>query len=332
VSSPNALRWDGEPGHYEVYYLTLTDATGTGAWIRYSMLAPLPGSGRQAICSLWLVVTDPRATPTRKLARRVDFGIERLRSQPEPFELYVAEARLTDREMVGGFEDVAWALRWASPPTRHRHDSPLLRRLGAARSELALPHPDLAIEGQLTVGSRRLELSGARGQQAHLWGTKHAPGWAWVHCADFTSPEGQARPGCWIDAVSVMLGGRGQGTPVLARIDGRELRSASPWRVLSNFSVFSLTGWRFEAAGGRMKVVGEVDADRDQLAGVVYHDPDGELTHCYNSQTASMRMHLYERAPRGGGWRHAAELTAPGRAHFEYAQRAPVADLELMLS
>ena len=37
----NALQWDGEPGHYEVYYLTTTDPqTGTGLWIRSTMLAP----------------------------------------------------------------------------------------------------------------------------------------------------------------------------------------------------------------------------------------------------------------------------------------------------
>ena len=46
---PNALRWDGAPGHYEVYYLTLTDpASGVGLWIRYTMVAPLAETGRAA--------------------------------------------------------------------------------------------------------------------------------------------------------------------------------------------------------------------------------------------------------------------------------------------
>ena len=43
----NALRWDGQPGHYEVWYLSLTDrASGSGVWIRYTMVAPT--DGRQA--------------------------------------------------------------------------------------------------------------------------------------------------------------------------------------------------------------------------------------------------------------------------------------------
>ncbi len=75
----------------------------------------------------------------------------------------------------------------------------------------------------------------------------------------------------------------------------------------------------------------EVDADRDRLAGVTYRDPDGEHAYCYNRETASIRLHPYERAPRAGGWAHAAALHADGRAHFEHARRTPVPELELHL-
>ena len=38
------MRWDGSAGHYEVWYLTLTDpAGGVGVWIRLTMVAPLAG-------------------------------------------------------------------------------------------------------------------------------------------------------------------------------------------------------------------------------------------------------------------------------------------------
>src|SRR5439155_903449 len=95
-------------------------------------------------------------------------------------------------------------------------------------------------------------------------------------------------------------------------------------------STYTLTGWRFEAVDGRRKLIGELDAARDQLAGVTYHDPDGALAYCYNSETATMRLHVYERAGHVGGWAHRETLIAPGRAHFEYAQRTPVPDLELL--
>jgi hypothetical protein len=102
--------------------------------------------------------------------------------------------------------------------------------------------------------------------------------------------------------------------------------------VATNWSSYALTGWRFEAIHGARKVIAEVDADRDQLAGVTYRDPDGERAYCYNTETASIRLHLYERARRVGGWAHVDVLQAHGRAHFEYAQRTPVPDVELHLT
>ena len=81
---------------------------------------------------------------------------------------------------------------------------------------------------------------------------------------------------------------------------------------------------------GKRKLIGEVDADRDQLAGVTYHDPDGDLAYCYNAETASMRLHVYERARQVGGWAHTRTLVSGGRTHFEYAQRTPVEDMELL--
>ncbi len=47
LAKPNELQWHGDPGHYEVYYLTLTDPrSGVGLWIRYTMVAPLARHGR----------------------------------------------------------------------------------------------------------------------------------------------------------------------------------------------------------------------------------------------------------------------------------------------
>jgi hypothetical protein len=72
----------------------------------------------------------------------------------------------------------------------------------------------------------------------------------------------------------------------------------------------------------------QVDADRDALVGVTYHDPDGDEAYCYNSEIATARVLVYERERRGP-WQLRDTLVADGCAHFEYAQREPVGDLEL---
>jgi hypothetical protein len=335
LRTPNALRWNGEPGHYEAYYLTLTDpASGVGVWIRYTLVAPLQDSGEHATAALWFLAMDPRPGSAPTLARKATLPIEQLTSQAEPFELRIGDATLTDGGMAGAFHDIEWELRWTPCPRAYEHVHPVLRRAGVASTVLVLPHADLAVDGTVSLPGERLELAGARGGQAHLWGSKHASSWAWVHCNDFRTLGGEPVQDAFVDAVSVIvprLGHEvGPSTPVVARVDGEDFRSTSPVRVVANSSTFALTGWRFEAVGGARKLIGEVDAEREQLAGVTYHDPDGELAYCYNSETASMRLHVYERARRVGGWEHRGTLVSSGHAHFEYAQRTPVPDLELL--
>jgi hypothetical protein len=331
LGQPNGFRWDGKPGHYEVYYLTLTDpSTGVGVWIRYTMVAPLSGAGEAA---LWFLTMDPSADGDSALGRKASFPISALAAQADPFSIRIGDATLSDGTMSGAFEDVAWDLRWM-PGRSYEHVHPILRAAKVASTILVLPHADVAIDGTVQFAGRRLALSGAHGGQAHLWGSKHARSWAWVHCNDFSTLGGEPVPGAFVDGVSVFVHrfGRevGPSTPVVGRIDGVDFHSTSPLRVLANDSNFALTRWRFEAVGGRRKLIGEVDAEREQLAGVTYHDPDGELAYCYNSETASMRLHVYERARQVGRWVHRTTLVASGRAHFEYAQRTPVPDLDLL--
>lgn len=326
----NALQWDGSPGHYEVYYLSMTDrASGLGAWIRYTMVAPLAGTGDEATCSLWLMAMDP-GEPGKGIGRKTSFPIAEMVAEDEPFRLRIGDAVLTDEGMQGAFEDVSWDLTW--PATAgYEHVHGLLRKARIAKTVLTLPHANFAVDGTLAIAGRTFTLDGARGGQAHLWGSKHAARWAWVHCNDFETDDGEPRPDAFVDGVSVFVPrfGRevGPSTPVVGRFGGRDFHSTKPLVVIRNDSSFALTSWRFEARDGDRKIIGDVDAGRDDLVGVTYHDPDGDLAYCYNTEIATMRVQVLERD--GGQWNLVERLVAPGRAHFEYAQREPVPDMTL---
>ena len=258
-------------------------------------------------------------------------------ASPAPFELRIGDAVLSERRAEGAFEDVAWSLRWEPDGRPAEHVHPVLQRARLAKTVLVLPQPDLAIAGTVRVGAREVALERARGGQAHIWGSKHASRWAWAHCNDLETVAGVPRPGDYIDGVSVYVPrlGReiGPNTPVVGRFGGDEFRSTSPARVSRNQSSFALTSWDFEARDGSRKIAVDVDAPRESLVGVTYTDPDGELAYCYNSEVASLRCLAYERdRSEPSGWRLAETLVAPGRAHFEYAQRERVPGLQLQVS
>ena len=81
----NDLQWNGEPGHYEVYYLTFTDpASRIGFWIRYTMVAPLPETAEEATCSLWFCAMDP-ANPSANVGAKASFPAEQLSARRDPF-------------------------------------------------------------------------------------------------------------------------------------------------------------------------------------------------------------------------------------------------------
>jgi hypothetical protein len=326
----NELRWNGKPGHYEVYYVTFTDPrTGVGFWIRWTMVAPVPQTGEEATCSVWFLAMDP-ADPAQSIGLKSSFPASRLSSTQEPFRLEVADSWLSDGGAAGSVEQTpsraAWQLQWEPRLPAYGHVHPVLRRAKIAKTVLFLPHPDLEISGWIEWDGRRVDLDGVRGGQAHLWGSKHAQRWAWVHCNDFTSADGAPRSGDFLDGVSVFVPrfGRtiGPNTPVVARIGGQDVLSTGPLSVTRNDSEFELTGWRFEARAGRRRLRGEVTARPEDLLGVTYHDPDGDLAYCYNTEIASMTLEVLERG--GSGWQPVDELRADGRAHFEYAQREPI--------
>lgn len=335
----NTLQWDGEPGHYEVYYLTLTDPrSGVGFWIRYTMVAPTSDREEEASCSLWFMAMDPR-DPAANVGHKASFPIDELSSSAQPFELRIGESTLSDCGMRGAIsqqgKQFSWDLRWQPKLAAYGHVHPALRAAKIAKTILFLPHPTVEIEGKVEIDGRSIELQGVHGGQAHLWGSKHAARWAWAHCNDFTDEQGKLADTTFVDGVSVFVRrlGRetGPNTPVVARVAGRDLISTGPIAVTRNESAFDLTKWDFTARDGRRRIACKVATRNEDLVGVTYHDPDGELAYCYNTEVADMRLELFQRAARRNSWQKIQDLRADGCAHFEYAQREPVEGVALQV-
>jgi hypothetical protein len=318
VAAPNALRWNRRPGHYEVYYVTLTDrASGIGIWVRYTLEAPIAG---EPTCALWFAAMDPASGV---VARKQTLPIAELTADAKPFGLRIGSAQLAEGTASGRFEDVSWDLHWE--PGRTYEPVPALLRPFAS-TVLVLSNADTAVTGRCEFAGRSLELSGARGGQTHLWGRKHAQSWSWARCSDFRTESGEPVEDTFIDGVSAYVRrfGRELGPAILlaGRIDGDDFCVSA---LRSRTSTFGLEGWRFATAAGGRKLLAEVTPDRSLLAGVTYQDPDGEAAYCYNSEAASIRLEIHERG------QPSRTLHSQGCAHFEYGQRQPLSELELHL-
>lgn len=323
----NVRRWDGRsPGHYEVWYLTLNHrASATGAWIRYTLDAPLAGP---ACAELWFGHFDARR-PDRTFGIHRAFPISEMVAEADPFAVSIGGALLRhDRargEIAGDGHRAAWDLSWSPAPRTHHHLPPLFYRTFGGRRSLGdttvlAPNLDVAMHGWLEVDGRRIELDGEPGGQTHLWGRKHAHAWAWGRATAF-----EGHPGAAMEALTAQLKKRGRVLPPLTvltlYLDGEELRFNHLRDLARNRGRFGTGFYRFAAASSLARVEGEFSCRPEDMLMTEYADPDGEASFCANSEVADLRVTVFRRSRPLGRWREAAVLHASRTAHFEVARR-----------
>lgn len=257
--SANALRWDGRPGRYEVWYLTV----GGSFWIRYALHVPTDPDA-DGECALWF--GDFTRVP---VMRRATFPLEALRTPRAGWPLELGPGRLTDTETTGEVEGARWSLRFDAAERPFAYAPALVRRLGLAATEVVVVKPALAVSGVVGVDGVSHELTSAAGQQAHVFGRRHADLWGWFHA----TLDG----GRWVEGLVAKV----EGLPRAAfYASEREARNGL-------FHVFRTPA---ELEPGRIRVGPyEVQARADEFVGVTYCDPDGAEVYCYHAERAQLR-------------------------------------------
>lgn len=274
----NALRWDGRPGWYEVWYLIVCGRF----WLRYTLHVPRdPELDREA--ALWLAsFTGPPA------ARTWTFPLHAFRTAGAGWPVELGPAGLGDREARGAVDGAAWELRFEPllPPFDHVH--PLVRPL--ARSRVVLSNPALEVSGFVEVGGVRHDLDGAPGHQAHVWGSRHADRFGWAHA---TLPGRR-----WVEALTAKV----PGLPELSLWATERERASSPLALLRTRAELSPTRWRIGPF--------TVEAEPEDFVGVTYRDPDGTPLYCYHTERACLSGRGVE--ARDAAFEYASRATLPG--------------------
>ncbi|TDD69763.1 hypothetical protein E1293_35540 [Actinomadura darangshiensis] len=302
-------RWRGQAGRLEVWYTTLTDpATGTGVWIHHELVAPDEGEAR---AHGWAAVFPPGETPV--FGRFGPFGW----SHSEDADFAAGPVVQGGGRLTGAAGAISWDLRESGggPPL-------FTFPRWAWRSEVLpaaqiVPKPAAAYDGAVRFGGRTLELDGARGASARIYGHGNARRWAWLH-ADLGGGDV-----CEIVAAVSTRPGMDRLPPlpfVRLRVDGVELPGGDPLLAALRLRAgIGLPVWTVHGRIGDRRIHVRVTLPQDETVSVDYADPDGAPAVCHNSERADVRIVLARLA--GRGWETEREWRLDGTGHAEVGLR-----------
>lgn len=332
----NRMVWRGQSGHYEVWFLTVHDpATRTSYWLRYTLESPDPAHGSPYV-ELWFCRSDA-ANPQRNFGIHRRFPLSSFESSQSPFLLRIGESELghahASGSLAGNGHEVSWELRWE--PAERLHlllpSSLYADRLGIAESLVLSPNHSIEVRGSLQIDGERLELSGARAGQSHIWGRKHAYGWGWGRCNSFERVDEQplATPA---SAVLETLSVRMRRGPVVVPLTvvsvypdglvGQEL-AFKQWLTMPLCRADFRTGsYSVTAQGPTSKIEVQYACRPDDMIRTEYVDPDGSPAYCHFAGAASCRLTLSRRTLPGARWKVFRTFRTEHGAQFEWAGRA----------
>lgn len=291
----NAPRFDlDDPrGHVESYFLKANSPGGNRAiWIKHTVLIPA-GKPEEAVAEVWAVAfhRGDRAFP---VAVKATTPLSSARFRASPFraehDCGVLESSRARGEVKSHGHAIAWSLEFDGAGPAH-HPYPLASMYTGAfpKTKSLTPIPDAAVVGAAEIDGQRWMLSGWRGMQGHNWGREHTPAYAWVHC------------NAWEDGISGFVEGMTGRvrvgptqtpwlTALAAKVDGYTYRFDGPRAMMLADTHVEPYHFRFRVAGRGAELTGVVHARKDEMAGLVYENPDGSRVYCLNSKIASARF------------------------------------------
>jgi hypothetical protein len=325
----NRVRWRGEPGFFEIWFLVVFDPAAPRAWwLRYTTFAPAPGAPGGPRATLCAAAFDARAPGPALAAKRIlpatAYGADAGR-----FRVRLGDAELTNGAARGaidaGGHRLAWGLRFVPAAVEVARAPALLHRLPLP-TQVSHANDGIRVDGWVAVDGIRVALAGAPAVQKHIWGTRRVEELSWLYCPRFVGD-----PVARIEATTVRVRRHG-GPPALTTIWARTSSGVHDCCGLTAAMENDLervgpARLRFRSSGPLHRLVATAWCDPTTLAGWVYRDPSGLDLHVAQSDVASCTLEVATRAHPFARWRDPVRLECHEGAALEFHAPEPLADV-----
>lgn len=301
VMRDDAVRWErgSASGHVESHFLKANSPDGTRAvWFKQTLLVPA-GALDRAVCEAWAIAFERApGAPFRKVGVKTTAPIGEARFEDVPFHYACAGATLELGRSEGQLEDGGRRIEWSlafDPVGPSFHGFPLaaMYRGKFPKQKLVTPCPDARFDGFVRVDGEEWKVDAWPGMQGHNWGRGHSDEYAWVHCNAWdAAPAG----GAWFEGFS----GRVKIGPVMTpwitmaalHVEGETVRFDGARALLTRDLDVDKRSWRFRVARSGAELSGIFVSDTDEMVGLHYGNPDGQMTYCLNSKLARGELRL----------------------------------------
>lgn len=323
----NRVRWRGEPGFFEIWFLVVFDPTAPRAWwVRYTTFSPAAGQPGTPRATLWGGAFDARATTPALAGKRILPPAAYEAPATGPFRVRLGEAEITNGALRGaldlGSRRLEWDLRFEPAAEEASRTPALLRRLPLP-TQVSHANDDVRVHGWVAVNGARVTLAGAPAVQKHIWGTRRVEELSWLYC-----PRFDGDPAARLEATSARVR-RSTGPPPLttlwARIaDGVVDRCGLPAVLWNQCERVGPTALRWRSSGPLHRLVATASCNPATLAGWVYRDPSGVDLYIAQSDVASCTLELETRPHPLASWRRSHRLECTEGAALEFHAPEPL--------
>jgi hypothetical protein len=278
-----------EAGHYESFYMRACHPSEPlGVWIRYTA-HKRPGAEPKG--SLWFTLFDASAEgPRASKVTLDDLGAG------DDHYIRIGESRFEPAGVRGSARtdqlDASWELTFGEgEPAFYHLARNWMYSAKLPRTKLLSPHPKTSFSGRVQAGERSVELDGWPGMVGHNWGAQHAERWIWLHGVAFEGHED-----AWFDGALGRIKLGPATTPWIGNaglhVDGHYHRLGGPERIRSTKVDEQPERCRFALRGKGIAVRGEVSAERKDIVGWVYADPDGPEHNSLHCSISHLRLEV----------------------------------------